>query len=56
MTYFEITRKANYKWNGEIWQLMGRIMEMHDEAFNVTMVYIDGCRKVKLIYSYWDLG
>jgi len=58
--YFEITLKVNYKRRGDIWRLMGRITETHDEVFNVTMVtvyvaeetnrlYIDGLIKAILI-------
>jgi len=48
--YFDITCKVNYKKNGEIWQLMGRITETHDKVFNVTMVTVYVADKINI---YW---
>jgi len=51
--YFKITYKVNYKRNGEIWRLMGRIMETHDKVYNVTVVTVYVAEEK---YTFMDLG
>ena len=47
--YFEITRKVNWKRNGEIWRLM-RSTEMHDTVVTVTMETVCIAKETNI---YW---